>query len=184
MKLNLGCGKTSIKGFINIDVSKFDNVHIVHDVSNLPMFTNNCADLIYASALFQYFDFQKGLVCLKEWHRILKPGGILRISTVDFDKLIEVYEKCDRNIDKIIGPMYGKIKISEQPLEQDNIYHKCVYTKTKFINVLQEAGFNKVEQYEWRNSIHLNYDDQSQSYFPHLDKENGIHIMQNWEATK
>lgn len=184
MKLNLGCGKTNIEGFINIDIDKRDNIHIVHDVSSLPMFTDNSVDLIYASALFQYFDFEKGHKCLKEWYRILKPNAVLRISTVDFDKLLEVYKKTDGDIDRIVGPMYGKINISNESTNQQKIYHKSVYTKKKIIKFLKQVGFKKVESYDWRNKIHLTHDDQSQSYFPHLDKENGIHIMQNWEATK
>jgi predicted SAM-dependent methyltransferase len=184
MKLHLGCGKIDIQGFINIDICKNDNVHIVHDVVSLPMFADNSVDLIYASALFQYFDFQKGQQCLKEWYRVLKPNGVLRVSTVDFDKLLEVYEKCDKDIDKVIGPMYGKIHVNGDSFDEGAIYHKTVYTKDKFICFLKEAGFSKIKNYDWKDTIHSNYDDQSQSYFPHMDKKNGIHIMQNWEATK
>jgi predicted SAM-dependent methyltransferase len=184
MKLHLGCGNVNIEGFINIDVNEGKHIHIVGDVSDLSMFSDNSVDLIYASALFQYFDFIQGEVCLKEWCRILKPGGILRISTVDFDKLLEVYSATNKDIDKIIGPMYGRIDLNNKNMEGDKIYHKSIYTKKKLISSLEKSGFSKVQPYDWKQSIHLDYDDQSQSYYPHMDKDNGIHIMQNWEAIK
>ena len=184
MKLNLGCGRTNISGFINIDINKDPHVHISTDVTNLNMFTDECVDLIYASALFQYFDFQQGVQALTEWYRILKTGGVLRISTVDFDKLLEVYNKYDKNIDKIIGPMYGRIYVNNDDLGTDKVFHTSVYTQTKLLGVLKEIGFQTIKPYDCKNSIHAEYDDQSQSYYPHMDKENGIHIMQNWEATK
>jgi predicted SAM-dependent methyltransferase len=148
------------------------------------MFANECVDLIYASALFQYFDYEQGLQALTEWYRVLKPDGLLRISTVDFDKLLQVYDKSGKDIDKIIGPIYGKIYVNNDTLDTDKTYHTAVYTQTKLLKVLKKAGFEKIEPYDWKNSIHAEYDDQSQSYYPHMDKENGIHIMQNWEATK
>ena len=184
MKLNLGCGRTNIEGFINVDLNQDPQVHISTDVTDLNMFTDNCADLIYASALFQYFDYLQGAAALEEWYRILKPGGVLRISTVDFDKLLQVYDKSGKDIDKIIGPIYGRIYVNNDTLDKDIVYHTAVYTQSKLISALKKAGFQKIEPYEWKNSIHAEYDDQSQSYYPHMDKENGIHIMQNWEATK
>lgn len=184
MKLNLGCGRTNIAGFINIDLNKDPHVHISTDVSDLKMFNSESVDLIYASAIFQYFDYQQGAVALNEWYRVLKPGGVLRISTVDFDKLLEVYNKSGKEIDKIIGPMYGRIYVNNESLNNDNVYHTAVYTQKKLLNALKDAGFEKNEPYDWKNSIHAEYDDQSQSYYPHKDKENGIHIMQNWEAKK
>ena len=119
-----------------------------------------------------------------EWHRVLKPGGVLRISTVDFDKLLQVYEKSGKDIDKIIGPIYGRICVDNNNLNCDKLYHTAVYTETKLLGALNKAGFKEVRPYDWKSSIHAEYDDQSQSYYPHMDKENGIHIMQNWEAIK
>ena len=184
MKLNLGCGKTNIPGFINIDLNQEPHVHISTDITDLNMFTDNSVELIYASAVFQYFDYKQGFTALQEWYRILKPGCALRISTVNFDKLLQVYDKSGRDIDKIIGPIYGKIYVNNNTLDTDKVYHKAVYTETKLIETLEKAGFSKIEPYDWKNSIHADYDDQSQSYYPHMDKENGIHIMQNWEAIK
>lgn len=46
------------------------------------------------------------------------------------------------------------------------------------------AGFKDVRRYDWRQTEHKDYDDFSQAYIPHMDKENGLLISLNIEATK
>jgi hypothetical protein len=46
------------------------------------------------------------------------------------------------------------------------------------------VGFKNVHRYDWRQTIHKDYDDFSQAYIPHMDKEHGILISLNVEAEK
>ena len=46
------------------------------------------------------------------------------------------------------------------------------------------CGFKVVSKYNWRKTIHLNYDDCSQAYFPHMNKNKGILVSLNVEAKK
>jgi len=39
-------------------------------------------------------------------------------------------------------------------------------------------------RYDWRQTIHKDYDDVSPAYIPHMDKEHGILISLNVEAEK
>ena len=64
------------------------------------------------------------------------------------------------------------------------IYHKTVWNFTLLSEFLESNGFGDVRRYDWRETIHKDYDDHSQAYYPHLDKENGILISLNVEATK
>ena len=90
-----------------------------------------------------------------------------------------------RDLSKIIGPLYGRMNIvddNKHPI--DKIYHRTVYSKSEMVQVLKNCGFTDIKDYEWQKFVHADYDDQSQSYFPHMQKENGIHIMQNLQDTK
>ena len=44
--------------------------------------------------------------------------------------------------------------------------------------------FVNVRRYDWRQTIHKDYDDHSQAYYPHMDKENGLLMSLNVEADK
>ncbi|MEE8516667.1 MAG: hypothetical protein V3T02_08525 [Alphaproteobacteria bacterium] len=63
-------------------------------------------------------------------------------------------------------------------------HHRTVYDFANLEQVLIAAGFKDVRRYDWRQTEHKDYDDFSQAYIPHMDKENGILISLNVEATK
>jgi hypothetical protein len=63
-------------------------------------------------------------------------------------------------------------------------YHRTVYDEDTLKNLLLECGFSKISRYDWRSTSHSKYDDYSQAYLPHMDKESGIHMSLNLEAVK
>ena len=52
--LHLGCGKRSLKGYINIDILKDENVDLVADISKLP-YKNDSVDEIYSCCAIEHF---------------------------------------------------------------------------------------------------------------------------------
>ena len=78
MKLNLGCGKNPKEGFVNIDYKPGEGVDIVYDLNVLPLdFEDNSVDFVLASYIFEHLKEWTEMV--KEIHRILKPGGFLKV---------------------------------------------------------------------------------------------------------
>ncbi len=182
MKLHLGCWHRNIPGFINIDLCDFPHIHYKSSIDNLSMFEDNSVELIYSSHSFEYFDRKNAVDVLKEWRRVLKPGATLRLAVPDFDQLIHIYRKTGK-LEKILGPLYGRMEINTETGSQI-LYHKTVYSFDSLKELLEENGFNNVHRYEWKDTIHKDYDDHSQAYFPHMDKENGILLSLNIESTK
>ena len=178
MKLHLGCGKRNIPGFINIDKNSYRHVHYKRDVANLKIFKSNCVDLIYASHVIEYFDQFEVIKVLKEWKRVLKKEGILRLSVPNFKSLIKVYNKTEK-IEKIIGPIYGRHKQNRKV-----IYHKNLYDFKYLKKTLISVGFRSVKLFNWKKTFHSKYDDHSQAYYPHMDKKKGILISINVDAKK
>jgi predicted SAM-dependent methyltransferase len=117
-----------------------------------------------------------------EWNRVLKSGGVLRLAVPDFDSLVKVYQKTGK-IEKILGPLYGQMDI-QTALGQETLYHRTVYNFDSLSMLLNNNGFENVKRYDWQTTVHKDYDDHSQAYFPHMDKENGILVSLNVEAVK
>lgn len=180
MKLHLGCGKRNIPGFINVDLADYPHIHYRRRVDRLPFLKNNSVELIYASHVFEYFDRKEAPRILKEWRRVLKKGGVLRLAVPDFEKLVQVYKKYGK-LQKIIGPLYGRWPV---PRTRKIVYHRTVYDFHDFKKILKDCGFRKIRRYDWRKTIHRHYDDYSQAYIPHLEKKRGILISLNVEARK
>lgn len=177
IKLHLGCGWRNFgKEWIHIDAGDYEHLDY-KDIVNLPM-ADNTVDLIYASHVFEYFNKDEANRLLKEWKRVLKPSGILRLAVPDFESICGLY-KMGTPLTSFIGPLYGKMKMGNQI-----IYHKMVYDFLTLKTVLEENGFEKVRRYDWRDTDHSSYDDHSQAYIPHMDKENGTLLSLNVEAYK
>ena len=112
IKLHLGCGKKFIPGFIHIDLADYPHIDYKRNISDLSMFEDNSVDLIYCCHAVEYFDREEVRNILKEWYRVLKKGGILRVAVPDFEAIVKVYLKYkDLNHRGILGPLYGRIVI-------------------------------------------------------------------------
>jgi len=175
MRLHLGCGKRDF-GLAWDHIDLLDLPHIdSHDVEALPYKDDSC-EIIYASHLINYFDRVEVKLVLNEWLRVLKPGGILRLAVPDLESMCNLY-KNGYSLDKFLGPLYGK-------WNHPPIYHKTAYDFESLFLLLKEVGFKSISRYNWRDTDHSNFDDHSQAYIPHMDKENGVLISLNVEAEK
>lgn len=182
MNIHLGCWTRNIPGFINVDLVDLPHIHYKRSIDDLSVFEDNSADLIYSSHNFEYFDRVEAKRVLAEWRRVLKPGGLLRLAVPDLEKLFQIYQLTG-DIQKILGPLYGRMVINTSTGDQ-TIYHKTVYDFNSLKLLLEESGFGNVRRYDWSKTIHKDYDDHSQAYFPHMDKENGILLSLNIETGK
>lgn len=141
LNLHLGCGNINHINFINIDGYPYPHVHYVQTIDHLPQFKDGSVDLIYASHCLEHFRYSQTGGVLKEWHRVLRKGGVLRLSIPDFDKLVEIYKVHDQDPDVILPQLMGG---------QDNAYN-FHYTALNIVNLsrlLRSAGFSRIELWQ------------------------------------
>src|SRR5712691_10133775 len=103
----LGCGEINMPGYINVDMLPLPHVHYVSSVSKLPMFSDKCADLLYSCHVLEHVPRRDVMKTLAEWRRIVKKGGIVRISVPDFDALLAMREGEGGDVDAILDPLMG-----------------------------------------------------------------------------
>lgn len=139
--LHLGCGTVNHPSFVNIDGVPAPHIHYVHGLVRLPMFRDNQVDLIYASHCLEHFSHLETVKILKEWLRILKPRGILRLSVPDFNLLLNIYQDHESELMTILHPLMGG---QRHPYD----FHKTVFTADRLRQLLQEAGFQTVRTWQ------------------------------------
>jgi predicted SAM-dependent methyltransferase len=177
IKLHLGCGKVFLPGFINIDILQRPGVDIVADLRNLP-FDPDSVHMIYSCAAIEHFGRKEWLPLVQYWHSLLVPGGLLRISTMDFEACCIQYQESG-NLGELLGLLIGG-----QKDEYD--WHGMIFDYAILADGLAKVGFKNIHRYKWqetelgKNGI----DDFSQAYLPHMQKETGRLMMLNIEATK
>ena len=177
-KINIGCGWRDFgKDWIHIDGGDYPHLDS-KDVTKLD-YNSNSVDLIYASHLLEYFDRDEAMNILKEWIRVLKPNGILRLAVPNFEAMVHLYTEKHIPLEKFLGPLYGKMSMGDEI-----IYHKTTYDYYSLKSVVEELGMKDYKWYDWEQTEHSEFDDHSQAYLPHMDKENGTLISLNVECIK
>lgn len=77
-KLNLGCGRDTRKGYVNLDLRKNPGVDIAHDLDKYPYpFKNSTFDEVYCKHVFGCIENIPKT--LEELHRICKNGATIKI---------------------------------------------------------------------------------------------------------
>ena len=86
-RLHIG-GAEARAGWEVFDVRPGVHVDHVGDAKDLSRFADGTFAEIYASHVLEHFDYVDELPrVLAEWHRVLAPGGVLRVSVPDIDIL-------------------------------------------------------------------------------------------------
>jgi SAM-dependent methyltransferase len=99
VKVNLGCGRKLLKGFINVDIGYDfkDKSFVKADVRDLP-FKDNYADYILVRQVLEHLNFMNVPNALHEWIRILKPGGRMVITCPNFDLMAQDWLESEFDI--------------------------------------------------------------------------------------
>ncbi len=178
-KLHLGCGNVHIPGFYHVDL--LDAPHIDHlgDVSDLSFIDDNSVGLIYCSHVLEHLGRWEVGDVLKEWNRVLRSGGKLRLAVPDFAACAEIYYEAG-----LADGLNGLIGLISGGQKDEYDYHKMIFDEPLLTALLMDAGFSSAERWDWRDTEHAHIDDYSQAYLPHMDKDNGRLMSLNLEATK
>ncbi|WP_026340940.1 methyltransferase domain-containing protein [Thioalkalivibrio sp. AKL10] len=176
VKLHLGCGDKLFPGWVHVDARKLGHVDHVCDLRDLREFEDGCVDDIYACHVLEHFGRREVSGVLEEWARVLREGGRVRIAVPDFAAICSQYSESGA-ISEVLGLVCGG-----QRDEFD--YHKMIFDFELIKGLLEEAGLEGVRRYDWRETEHATTDDYSQSYLPHMDKDEGRLMSLNVEAFK
>lgn len=140
IKLNLGCGSDIRPGYINIDIRELPGVNLVLNLEADPLpYDDNSVDEILAKDVIEHFSFRNIERVLKEWHRVLKPGGLLTVQTPDFERIAAKFIHGEiKTWYELSYWLYGAQDYPEN-------HHKAIFTKSELKRLLEEMGFSVIE---------------------------------------
>ena len=97
MKLNLGCCDLPLPkedGWLNVDNSTSPHIKADIEANVLRLdehFNPETIDEIYAGHLVEHLYPQEAEAAIRQWYALLKPGGIIGITTPDFRYIAGAY---------------------------------------------------------------------------------------------
>lgn len=98
-KLHIGCANYYLEGWLNSDRLPPDKRVVCIDATRTMPFPDNTFDYVYSEHMIEHVPYAQGRKMLEECHRILKPGGKVRISTPDLAFLIRLYQDAGSELE-------------------------------------------------------------------------------------
>src|ERR1700722_13627304 len=99
--LNVGCGYNPKDNFINLNFEWNPGIDICWDITaaRIPL-PSNSLEGVYTEHCLEHIPFEKCFENLKEFHRLLKPGGTVRIVVPDGQIYFDLYQakKTDKSV--------------------------------------------------------------------------------------
>lgn len=147
LKLNLGSGSKPLPNYTNVDRCYDQDIH-----SNSPGYTRLCvkgevyplryayAEEIRASHVLEHFPHGQTLDILKDWTRVLAPGGWLKVAVPDFAYIATKY------LDEAGGLPLEGYTMGGQVDEND--FHKAIFDERTLRRMFHECGLVEVQRWE------------------------------------
>jgi len=164
IKVHVGCGKINIQGWINIDAVNDDHIHVNTTNLDLKEFSDGSVSEIYMCHVLEHFSFNDGKNVLIALNKKLCDNGIIRISVPDFDKIIEIYVESNRDLDLVKHALMGGQGYAYN-------FHKAVYNKKSLLKLMEESGYDKIQDWDTIKDFGINLEDWSSEKYKIARKE-------------
>jgi SAM-dependent methyltransferase len=156
VRLNVGSGRTNWNNYITVDID--ENADIQADMRSLP-FADEIADEISSHHALEHIPYRDFSKTLKEWFRVLKPGGRLDLGMPDVELVCKKFLSSgeDEKWRWFIYCMYGQQATTtkhpwhlteDDPVDEAQI-HRGGLSKTQLRQVLENIGFQIQDIYNY-----------------------------------
>jgi predicted SAM-dependent methyltransferase len=153
--INIGCGPNFLVGWINVDQARSDGIDIVWDLrQGLPFPSESCT-AIFGEHVIEHIAKEDAARLLRECHRVLQKGGVIRLSTPDAGRYLRSYTNNDGFLD------HSSFELSiETPMDRINQMmreygqHLWTYDAPALTLLLKQAGFGEVSEQQFGSSRH------------------------------
>ena len=177
--LHLGCGNLTIPGFWNIDAMFTARCDVVACVERLKL-ADNSVGTIYCAHVFEHLGRTAAPRALRQWYRVLRPGGKLYLACPDLEALARLYlANLDdvntpagrQRLDLLLGVIYGG-------QHNRHNFHASGWSLATLGWLLEDVGFRHVQRFDAERVSFRRFHDAS---FAALQ---GVPVSLNVEATK
>jgi len=145
LKLHLGCGNKKAPNWCNVDIAYSDAVDVIDDIKVLRKFKSNFATNIYSCHVLEHFSHEECKIVLKRWLEVLQPGGEIRISVPDLDRIVKQYNNNWEHFQTSGNSPWIGLIFGGQRSEYD--FHKTGFNFCWLKYLMEEVGFEDIKEY-------------------------------------
>ena len=159
-KLHIGCGYRLLDGWLNCD----NDWQIVRDVPVYQLdvtkpfpFQSGIFDAVFSEHMIEHIPYLAGRSMLQECFRVLKAGGMIRISTPNLRFLIDLYDHPrDDYISWATDRFIPWAPVADRTFVINNFVrdfgHQFIYDEPTLCAALRETGFVNIVRQKLQES--------------------------------
>jgi predicted SAM-dependent methyltransferase len=160
-KLHLGCGGNVLPGWLNTDLEPVVPGVLPLDLTQTFPFPDGTFDYVFSEHVIEHLSYAHGQLMLRQCHRVLKPGGRLRVSTPDLAFLVGLYSPEKSELQRRYIKWATKQFIPGAPYAEDTFVinnfvrdwgHTFIYDEKVLRDSLRNAAFQSIERCELKES--------------------------------
>jgi predicted SAM-dependent methyltransferase len=141
-RLHIG-GVVRAEGWEVLNASAGPAVDHVGDATDLGRFADATFAAVYASHVLEHLDFAHALQpALREWHRVLVPGGTLYVAVPDLEVLARLFLADGLSL----NDRFGVVKMIFGAHVDAHDYHQVGFDLPILAYFLRGAGFADIER--------------------------------------
>lgn len=146
VRINLGSGHFKLKGWVNVDLDLPSRPDVCADLSGGLPFQSGVARFMHTEDFLDQLTLEQARKFLAECHRILIPGGVLRVLTPDLGKMARMYLDDPDRLRELWREFVGIPLVADTAGEVFNLGmrfagHAFLYDTETFTRVLADSGF-------------------------------------------
>jgi SAM-dependent methyltransferase len=166
--LDLGCGQNTHDNFINLDYYWHPKIDVCWDISRGIPFPSQSLRGVFTEHCLEYLPLPIAEAVMREIHRVLVPGGRVRIILPDAEIYLTRYTDRLRQCSDMLLPFeaecaYGDIvnpilavnRIFYQDRDQE-AEHQFIYDASFLCQLLSHCGFSKTMRTSFMNGADKN----------------------------
>jgi predicted SAM-dependent methyltransferase len=157
-KVQIGAGPSNAPGWLNTDIEPSEGQAYLDATKPLP-FPDGSVYYIFGEHVIEHVDYTSALGFFKEAHRVLAPGGKIRMVTPDLNKFLTLFNEPDAEHSPKTAHFIAR-KLDSQDWtktsdpacvilnnEMHGFGHQFLYTPALLRASYQQAGFTEIRQY-------------------------------------
>src|SRR5262245_53692422 len=152
LRLHFGCGLRTMAGWVNIDAFEYRGVDLRWDLRDPLPCEAGVAEMIYCEHVLEHLEYDDALGVLREFSRLLGPGGWIRLGVPDACLYMQAYVRHDEsffralaNIGNPVIPLDTPIKVINQMFRMGGA-HRFAWDFETLAQEVAAAGFTSIVQ--------------------------------------
>jgi predicted SAM-dependent methyltransferase len=139
VKLNLGCGRTHLEGWVNVDYDVGTHPDLVWNLKRRLPFPDGSVAAVFHEHLLEHLPLSAAPSFMRECRRVLRPGGVLRVAVPDFGRYARDY-CAERSLIDSLRP--GRPTALLALYEMAYCYeHFSIWDEETLLALFREVGF-------------------------------------------